>query len=343
MIGSRLKLIRQAHGLSLQDLANQIAQDTGVTLHRTALFGYENERTEPNEHILEILAQELGVPKKFFFQEEWNDFSLDLFFCPKMVAQRQMETEAIIQVKLERYRYLDHLLNVHTDWEKPERRHLKPNHSEEVEQLADEFRQHWQLGIYPVSSVCGLLESMGWHLLLTPNNLNRAELNGNEVCGLELSEGAPFILYSSSNFPDEIRYKLLKYMGYAYLEGDTEEETERLVAQFARAILCSRDQVYGEVGTKRNHFTEEELAILKQKYGMPRRCFMRRFAELGVISQEQYQAFKAYLWQNLFLKRENFMQASVYYENPTAYDLKLIRARSEGLLPEGTYDDPIMM
>ena len=54
--------------------------------------------------------------------------------------------------------------------------------------------------------------------------------------------------------------------------------------------------------------------------------------ELGIISQSVYHNFTAYLRQNLFLKRENFMGNTIFFETPAAYDLKFLRAQSEGLL-----------
>ena len=332
MIGNRIKLIRQAHALSLQDLAEHLAANAGISIHRSALSGYETGRTLPNESIMEALSQELGVPMDFFDQEEWSDFSIDYFLCPKVAAQRQQESDAFVQVKLERHRALDNLLGCHSAWERPELLFIKPEEEEQIEELSCRLRQEWDLGVFPISSVCGLLENIGWYLLATPNNLNRVDLNSTELCGYENSCRMPFILYNTSTFPDEIRYKLLKYLGYAYLSGSTPEETEHLASRFSRAMLLSRQQAISEVGEHRTKITEQELTLLKQKYGMPRRFIMYRLYELGIISQSVYHNFTAYLRQNLFLKRETFMGNTIFFETPTSYDLKLLRAQSENLL-----------
>lgn len=333
MIGNRIKLIRQAHALSLQDLAEHLAVNSGISIHRSALSGYETGRTLPNASIMEALSQELGVPVDFFEQEEWSDFSIDYFLCPRVAAQRQQESDAFVQVKLERHRALNQLLGYHSGWKRPEPLCLKPEEEEKVEDLACKLRDEWNLGVFPISSVCGLLENIGWYLLATPNNLNRVELNSTELCGYETSCGMPFILYNTSIFPDEIRYKLLKYLGYAYLSGGTPEETENLARHLSRALLLSRQQAVSEVGEHRTKITEQELTLLKQKYGMPRRFIMYRLYELGIISETVYHRFTAYLRQNLFLKRESFMGNAFFFETPAAYDLKLLRAQSENLLP----------
>lgn len=338
MIGSRLKLIRQAHAMSLQDLSEQLSLNSGISIHRSALFGYENGRSVPGENTLQALAQELGVPTDFFDQEEWADFHLHYFHCPQMAAQRQQETDAYVKVKLERHRILDTLLGCHSTWGRPSPLSVTSEDKEAVEDLAQQLRVAWNLGIYPISSVCGLLESIGWYLLVTPNNLQRLDLNSTESCGCECSSHMPFIVYNSTIFPDELRYKLLKYVGYAYIQGRSPKETDEIAGHFSRALLLSKEQLTKEVGSHRTEVSEAELSLLKQKYGIPRRLIMYRLYELGIISEACYRDFTAYLRQNLFLKREGFMGSHFSYEVPAAYDLKLYKAQSERLLPTDMKD-----
>lgn len=332
MIGNRLKLIRQAHALSLQDLSEQLAAETGILLHRSALSGYETGRTYPNATVLEALSRVLGVPVGYFDLPEWSDFSLDYFFCPTVAAQRQQETDAYIQVRLERHHVLDDMLNQRSKWRRPQPRTLRQGEDEVVELLATQLREEWNLGVFPIASVCGLLESIGWYLLMTPNSLNRLELNSTESCGYENSCGMPFILYSSSYFPDELRYQLLKHVGYAYVQGETPQHTQKLAGHFARALLLSHEQAVSEAGIRRDNLTSRELLLLKQKYGIPRRFILYRLFELGIISEACYNRYTAHLRQNLFLQRETIMEHHFTFETPTAYDMKLLHAQTEGLL-----------
>lgn len=334
MVGNRIKLIRQAHALSLQDLADELAADAGLTIHRSALSGYETGRTMPNAAVLAALSQILGVPREFFFMEEWSDFSLDYFCCPPVAAQRQQESDAYVQVRLERHHALDSFLGRRSKWRRPEILELDRGQEDRIELLTSSLREEWHLGIFPVSSVCGLLESIGWYLLMTPNNLNRITLNDTEICGYETSCGMPFILYNGSYFPDELRYKLLKYLGYAYLRGPTPEDTEAMAGHFARALLISHEQVASEVGIRRERFTQRELLLLKQKYGLPRRLVLRRLYELGILNQVSYGNVNVYLRQNLFLQRETIMEHHFSFETPTDYDMKLLQARMENRIPD---------
>ena len=56
MIGNRIRLIRNAHSLSLQQLAENLDNHLGISISRSTLFSYENERTAINDQILESLS-----------------------------------------------------------------------------------------------------------------------------------------------------------------------------------------------------------------------------------------------------------------------------------------------
>ncbi len=332
---NRLRLIRLAHALSLQDLSDQLKSNHNLSCHRSAIFGYENGRTSPPADFLETLSKEMGVSESFFDLADWENFHIEYFHMPSISKQRLSETEAFIQIKLERIRELDNLLGVTSVWTVPKKTVLEHYDSDVVEDLVARLQKDWNIGTNPITSVCGLLESLGWFLLMTPNNLERVELNNTEVCGYESSASIPFIMYSPATYADEIRYKLLQFVGYAYLQGPDNQITEKLIKHFSRSLLASRDRLTEDVGVRRTAISEDELSMLKNKYGLPRRQIMLRLRELDIISEETYRSFKTYLQQNLFLKREGFMGQSWFYETPLSYDLKLKRAQSEGLLPSG--------
>lgn len=329
---NRIRLIRLAHALSLQDLSDQLKKNYGLSCHRSAIFGYENGRTSPPADFLDILAKDMGVSTAFFDLEDWDSFHIDFFHLPSVTKQRATETDAFIQIKLERCRELDRLLGITSTWRVPEKLVLDRYDPQSVEDLVTRLQQEWNIGTNPITSVCGLLESIGWYLLMTPNNLERVELNNTEVCGFETSAAMPFIMYSPTAYADEIRYKLLQLVGYAYVQGPDDETTEQLVKHFSRALLFSQDRLIEDVGSRRTAISEDELSMLKNKYGLPRRQIMLRLRDLGIISEQTYRSFKTYLQQNLFLKREGFMGQSWFYETPVSYDLKLKRAQSEKLL-----------
>ncbi|MDY4529722.1 MAG: helix-turn-helix transcriptional regulator [Enterocloster aldenensis] len=333
MIGNRIRLLRNAHSLSLQQLSEHLENHLGLSISRSTLFGYENERTAVTDQILEYIAMELGVTKAFFHEQDWEDFSLDYFHIPSIIPQRLQQLEAYIQLKLERHKYLNHLLDISPNQAPPQPILIDNNDFQMVEHIVQELRNTWNLGVYPIASVCGLLESLGWYLLLTPSNINREDNDTPEICGIEKSATMPFILYKSTYFNDELRYKLLQNVGYAYIKGNTAEQSKSLVQYFSRALLLPTQQAMNEFGTQRAEVTEHELSIIKHKYGIPKRMIMLRLCELGIITSNYYNRFINYLQQNLFLQRESLMEPSSLLEAPFSYEMKLRRAESEKLIP----------
>lgn len=78
MIGNRLKLIRQANGLSLQEMADLLV-GTDLQIKRGALSHYELGITDPSDAALAVLARRLGTTVEFFKQPDWEDVSFSMF------------------------------------------------------------------------------------------------------------------------------------------------------------------------------------------------------------------------------------------------------------------------
>ena len=162
----------------------------------------------------------------------------------EIVPLRQQELYSFIQVELERNLEIDRALGKKSGWKKPEKR-IFDSDGEDVEAYIEEIRRDWELGSYPIPSVCGILEKLGWYLISSTEQFRYFDISGYET-----STQSPFILYHPNYFIDEFRFSLLKEMGYLYMEGKDEEETERIVRHFARGILLSGKQAVYELGDK---------------------------------------------------------------------------------------------
>lgn len=69
-VGSRLRSLRRAQGLSIRALAAKC----GISINTLSLI--ENNRTSPSVHTLNLLAGGLGVPLVTFFEEEKPEHGL---------------------------------------------------------------------------------------------------------------------------------------------------------------------------------------------------------------------------------------------------------------------------
>lgn len=329
MLSNRIKLVRQANRLSLQQLADNLSS-SGSEITRATLSNYETGKSVPNAALLTRLARELGVPIDFFDRPDWTDFSISLFTPPDSVPLRMQELTAYIQIELERYISLDRLLKIPVLWQQPQREVFHTYDASRVEELAQRVRSTWDIGAYPLSSVCGLLESHGMYLLSIPPLFGIRNLSGYED-----STGQPFIFYTANAFVDEFRRDLLEEMGRFFINADASCEAEVLL-HFARALLLPAASVLNDFGEQRQHISYDELTIAKQKYGISRRSIVHRLRELEIISAEFYTNYWVNLRQHSFLWRDSNMSAPLpLYEAPMLYNMKYARALEEELLTPG--------
>ena len=331
--GNRIKLIRLANCLSLQQLADALSANS-VPISRAALSYYETGKTVPAEATINVLAKELGTIPAFFYKQDWVDFELRIFQDLNLIPSRQQELYAFIQVEMERHLEIDHALGIRSAFEIPVPQKLRADQHAQIEEFIGGIRAKWGVGINPISSVCSILESQGWYLISSTRQFGSLDIGGYEV-----STRIPFLLYHPNYFVDDFRYSVLQQVGYFYLQGGDKEETELLVQRFARGILFSREQAVLEFGPKRTKISAKELSMVKQKYGISKRILMIRLHELGIIDDECYENFDTHLRQHSFLKREKAIGDTLhFYEVPTAYDIKALRAQAEGILPEETVE-----
>lgn len=331
--GNRIKLMRLANCLSLQELADAMSANS-VPITRAAISHYETGKTAPSENTINILAKELGTIPAFFYKRDWEDFQLRIFQELGLIPSRQQELYAFIQVEIERHLEIDYALGIRPAFEIPERRMLRADQSADLEEYIEDVRRKWEIGLNPISSVCSILEAQGWYLISSTEQFGSLDIGGYEV-----STGIPFLLYHPNYFVDDFRYSVLQQVAYFYLQGEDPKETEQLVQRFARGILFSREQAVMEFGEKRSKISAKELSIVKQKYGISKRMLMVRLHELGIIDDECYENFDTHLRQHSFLKREKAIGDVLhFYEVPTAYEIKALRAQAEGILPEETVE-----
>lgn len=329
MISNRIKLLRQANQLSLQQLADNLSRDF-QQITRAALSNYETGKTVPSPAMLEALSKELGVATGYFYQPDWEDFSLELFSSPDFASLRIQELYSYIQLELERHLNLDTLLGIRRPDQLPVRWQPATGNSDEIEVMAEDIRTGWGLGNHPISSVCHLLESQGIYLFSLPLRFGIKMLSG-----YELSSQCPFIFYTPNAFIDDFRYDLLKEAGHFFIQSSQEDEDTDL-QHFARVILAPREAICQDFGKSRSSISFEELSVAKEKYGISRKNLLYRLNEIHVIDDAFYAEYHyQFLRQHGFFWRNSLISNLPYFnEKPLLYSMKYNRALSEGLITE---------
>lgn len=132
--GNRIKLMRLANCLSLQQLADALSANS-VPISRAALSYYETGKTVPAEATINVLAKELGTIPAFFYKQDWVDFELRIFQDLNLIPSRQQELYAFIQVEMERHLEIDHALGIRSAFEIPVPQKLRADQHAQIEEF----------------------------------------------------------------------------------------------------------------------------------------------------------------------------------------------------------------
>ena len=327
MLGANIKMARLAIGLSLQELSEKLTS-AGHPTTKVTLSNYENGKYVPSEDLLKVIARELRITTAYFNTElQWNS-QLRFFHKSEMIDRTQQNLEAFISIELARFKYIDDLLGIKTVWKKQPKRLYSLDNPDAIENLAYQFRTEHGAGRHAIPSVCDLLERQGWHIFCIPDYCRQYQ----SISGYDETTGVPFILYKPDEYQDEMRLSLLKSMGYSLIEGETPEETDELVARFARAVLLPENLVRYTFGDNRKVLTERELATAKLMYGIGKKYLMKRMNELSIIDDNLYNEYMSYIFQRFDLVRSSGLtDDSRFYDVPTTYEMRVARANAEGL------------
>lgn len=338
MVGNRLKLIRQANALSLQELS-ELLVGSDLPIKRAALSHYELGITDPSPAALEILARKLGTTPGFFKKPDWADIRFTLFMPLEIPSKYETALFSYLQIELEKMLHIEKLLQVKQPFPLPEKVSIRAGQDFLAEELAEKMRQTYGLGRMPISSVCTMLESNGWHIIELPETFGPLC-----VSGYEHSQELGFILHQPLYVIDDFRMSLLKTVGYACLVGETPQHTDQLTDRFSRAMLFPRDLVCMEFGPPRAEVSIAELTFMKQKYGISKRAIMRRLEELGLISRAYYDSFEDLMRLHGFPRRKKIMSETLnFYENPTLPSMRILEAQARGLLTQEGVDELLLL
>ena len=338
MVGNRLKLIRQANALSLQELSDLLI-GSELPIKRAALSHYELGITTPSETALQVLARKLGTKPAFFFLPDWSDISFALFSPLQIPSKYENALFSFLQIELEKLLYIEELLKIKEPFFPPEKKMIHAGQEMTVDELAYQVREAYGLGRMPISSVCTMLESNGWRVIELPETLGAPCISG-----YEKSRNLGYILHQSLYVIDDFRMSLLKAVGYAYLAGDDPKHTDELTDRFARAMLFPADLIQKEFGPPRTEVSIAELAFMKQKYGISKRAIMCRLEELGLISRTYYDSFEDLMRLHGFPKRKKIMSETLmFYENSTLPAMRILEAQARGLLTQERADELLLL
>lgn len=326
MIGSRLKQARSGAGLSTRALAEKV----GVSA--MAISKYETGKSIPSSPVLLGLAKALDVKVEYFFRPMQVTLQSVEYRKHSHVLKRVLvQIEADVKEQVERFLELESFLpnGPISSFEVPPGLPGSIKSLDAIEDLSDELRNRWQLGLDPLPDLTDALEERGIKVLQTD------AFHNNAFDGLAAQvDGTPVIVVGKGWPGDRQRFTLAHELGHLILKNRLAKgiDEEKAANRFAGAFLVPHSEVKKELGEKRSWLEPNELCVLKKTYGLSMQGWMHRANDLGILSDASYrrmvQLFSIRGWR----KKEPCEDYP--REVPKLFEQLVFRALAEDLISE---------
>lgn len=290
IFGNKLASARKMAGMSLQDLETKL--ERGVS--RQALHKYEQGKMKPNSQMLIALSKALHVPVDYFYSipgvhVELRNISYRKY-SSKISKTDQLSVEEKVKESCERYLELEHLIN---PTEKLEYFNYDKviESADDAETAAKKLREVWSLGYDPIPDVVEMLEDKGYKVIEidAPHGFDgmKADVDGKKIIVLKKS---------AKQDEDVVRKRFtalheLAHHSLTFSTKLTDKEDEKLCHTFACAVLYPADMAKKELSRDRFHFYQNELVLIKERWGISFSAVFSRALQLGIITSFIYRRF----------------------------------------------------
>lgn len=324
MIGTRLRQLRLARGLSLEALAAAM----GGAVTKQALSKYEQDKARPSTVNLTKLADALGVKAAYL----WTAPSIDVEFVAyrkgsTLPKGEQAHVQALVAESLETHVRLQDLLGDNRRADVPVEA-MPVTCLEEADQMADRLRDMWHLGTDPIASVTDVMEQHYVHVLQVPAG---EKFDG--ISAVAYGEDHQLLaaaVVTRSDLPGERqRLNLTHELGHLVLKIEGNVDPERAAFRFGAAFLAPAKLVRQEVGRRRTFIESQELLLLKKQLGLSLQALLFRLRDLEIITETYYRKWCVDISRLNWRKHEPFELAA---EQSQWIRRAALRALGEGLL-----------
>ena len=290
VFGNKLMSARKMAGMSLQDLETKLEK----VVSRQALHKYEQGKMKPDSRLLIALSNVLNVPVDYFYSIPPVHVELKSIsyrkYSSKISKTDQVSIEEKAKEACERYLELEQLINPS---EKPE--HFTYDkvieNADDAEIAAKKLREVWSLGYDPIPDVVEMLEDKGYIVieLDAPDGFDgmKGDVDGKKI----------IVLKKSAKQDEDVvrkRFTALHELAHHSLKFSTkltDKEGEKLCHTFASAVLYPADMAKKELSKDRFHFYQNELVLIKERWGISFPAVFSRALHLGIITNFIYRRF----------------------------------------------------
>lgn len=316
-IGPRIKLARAKAQMSLRKLADKV----GVT--PMAISKFERGEAAPRQSTLLHLARALSVNPEYFFREIRVETLAPAYRKQSKLGQKAQEgIEATIIDAVERYLAVEQIFpeDLGTAHNLPR---FQIGNVDDAEGVADELRKLWDLGLGPIEDLSGRLEDHGIKVISLDGP------GGFDGFSFWANGELPVIAFSKRAPGDRQRFSVAHELGHLVVQMSSSVDAEKAAHRFAAAFLVPATSAYSELGRKRTNLSFDELLLLKLEYGMSVQAWIRRAADLDIISQPTYSSLHRRL---AMLGWRTVEPGGVHQEEPRRLALLVHHALAENLI-----------
>lgn len=301
MLGDRIKRARKAQGFSLRDLAERIK------LSHAAIKKYEDNNVTPSSDILIKLAKELHVKVEYFFRSDYFVFEEIQYRTHSDIPKQHLKAiNAKVLDQIERRVELENLFPTSPVKSFKEFSTIAQVSSyEDLEDVANQIRKQWNLGLEPIPALIDIFEEQGIKVFEIENQ------QFPKFDGLfTLINKIPVIVIGSQWPGDRQRFTLCHELGHLVLNKffstplGKRIDQEKYCNRFAGAFLLPNATLISALGKHRNQIEARELNILKEEFGISMAAILHRAEDIGIISKKLYDQLRSEFKERGWLETE---------------------------------------
>lgn len=299
MYPARLKRAREAAGLSLRALAEQI------DVSQTAIKKYEDGVNTPDSSQLIKLAKALNVRSEYFFRPFTVklDESIEYRKRANTPAKLLKRIHADVEEQAERWHELANLYPQFPvkPFALPTGLPASVSTLDEVEQVAVFIRECWKLGENPITDLVDVLETQGILVIFTELDID-AKFDG---LAAHIAN-KPVIVVSRAWAGDRQRFTLAHELGHLLLHErlTANLDEEKACNRFAGAFLLPASAILQQLGQQRRMIEWQELYLLKHEFGLSMAGCLFRAVDTGIIDPPTFSQLWKQFSHNRWRKQE---------------------------------------
>jgi Zn-dependent peptidase ImmA (M78 family)/transcriptional regulator with XRE-family HTH domain len=282
-IGQNLRLIRLFHGLSLQELGEEIS------VSKQFLSRLESGVETPSPSLQDALVKHLRVLDGFFHEVDPMPISDEqCHFRKQLTTKVALRQQA--RARGELFKRITGVLDQELDLPGYGFQESEPLDAEAIERAAERCRIDWCLGFGPIANMIRVAETAGAVVV-------RMNQMASEIDAISFATKRPLIVLNAHDKSAcRARFGAAHEIGHLVLHIGTltgDRATESEANRFASAFLMPRSIFAAECsrairGTRTLNWTT--LSEIKMRWGVSKAAILYRGRQLGVFSDALYKS-----------------------------------------------------